>query len=69
MPLDLIFHKGNALALGRVHHDGTGCALDSLGLFQGLFNLLKVVTVDGLYEESERLELGLKGCGADDLGT
>ena len=69
MPVDLVFHKGNALTLYRVSNDSGGSALASLSRVKCRLDLVKVMAVDGNYVVSKSFKLALKGSGADNLGN
>ena len=57
MPSSLIFHIGNALALGCLHDDSRRLALAFLSLSECISDLVEVVTVDADYVEVECFEL------------
>ena len=56
MPVDLVFHKGYALALNRFCNDGGGLALNGLCLVKRVFYLLKIVAVDFDHFKAEGFE-------------
>ena len=62
MPVDLVFHKGNALTLGGVCHDSGRLTLASLCCLECRIDLVEIMAVDGNYVVAKRLKLALKGC-------
>ena len=67
MPADLVFHKGNALALDGSCENRGRLALDGLCLFDRALNLLKVVAVNLDDLKAERLKFFVERFNAADL--
>ena len=57
MPACLIFHVGNALALGCLHDDSRRLALAFLSLCECISDLVEIVTIDADRIEVECFKL------------
>src|SRR5262245_2809105 len=68
VPLGVVFHERDALALHRVGHDEEWLARGGLGLLQGLVDLGDAVTIDLDDRPAEGLPLGGERLQVTDLG-
>ena len=68
MPTGVIFHEGNALALGGLDDDSGGLALDGACVVECFLDLVEVVAVDLLHVEAECSQLVHDGVGAHNVG-